>query len=197
MSGQTFARRAQALEDEFFRRVDQELIVKLQEQYQLERDEDALAIASGIVDRKLLDALLAAGITPKTLVAFALFPAVYVAWSDGHVELAEKKAILQAAHATGIAEGTPAHKLLECWIREKPSAELFKAWKDFIYAARPTLSVAGFRDLHHSAMKRADAIAEAAGGFLGVGSISAKERAALEELEAVFVDAAREASVPT
>lgn len=190
MPKHAFARRSQALEDEFFHRVDQELIVKLQEQHQLEADEDALAIACGIVDRELLDELLAVEITPKTLAAFALFPAVYVAWASGHVELAEKKAVLQAAHSVGISEGTPAHELLECWLQRKPAEDLLTAWKDFIHAARPTLTVAGFQELHESAMNRAHKISEATGGFLGIGRVTAKEKEALAELEAVFEDAA-------
>ncbi|MGB4709803.1 MAG: hypothetical protein WBH28_15155 [Fuerstiella sp.] len=190
MSKNAFHRRAQTLENEFFHRVDQELIIKLQEQHQLESDEDALAIACGIVDRKLLDELLAVDITPKTLAAFALFPAVYVAWANGYVEIAEKNAVLQAAHNLGLSEATPAYQLLECWLQRKPAKELVTAWKDLIHAARPTLSVSAFRELHEGAMKRANKIAEAAGGILGIGCVSTKEKEALAELEAVFADAA-------
>lgn len=190
MSRNAFNHRAQTLENEFFHRVDQELIIKLQEQHQLESDEDALTIACGIVDRKLLDELLAADITPKTLAAFSLFPAVYVAWANGYVEAAEKKAVLQAAHNLGLSEATPAHQLLECWLQQKPAKALVAAWKDFIHAARPTLSVTAFRELHEGAMKRAHKIAEAAGGILGIGRVSTKEKEALAELEAVFADAA-------
>lgn len=192
MPRSAFNRRAQILEDRFFHQVDQELIVKLQEQNQFEADEDALTIACGIVDRKLLDELLAVEITPKTLAAFSLFPAVYVAWSDGHVEVAEQQAVLQAAHDHGLCKGTPAHQLLECWLQRKPATELVSAWKGFIHAARPTLSAEAFQELHEAAIKRAKMIAETAGGILGIGRVSAKEKRALAELESVFVDAASE-----
>lgn len=195
MPQNAFHRRGQTLENEFFHRVDQELVVKLQERHQLEADEDALTIACGIVDRDLLDELLAADITPKTLAAFSLFPAVYVAWANGYVELAEKEALLQAADSVGLSKGTPAHQLLECWLQQKPAQKLVTAWKDFIHAARPTVSAAGFRELHEAAMKRAHQIAEAAGGILGIGCVSAKEKAALAELEAVFAEAEESAAI--
>lgn len=197
MSKDTFHRRAQSLENRFFHQVDQELIVKLQEQHQRETDEDALTIASGIVDRQLLDELLAADITPQTLTALSLFPAVYVAWANGYVEHAEHKAVLQAAHSFGLSESGPAYKLLETWLQREPSKELFTAWKDFIHASRGTLSVTAFRELHEAAMKRAHQIAEAAGGILGFGCVSAKEKNALAELDAVFADAATEEPAAT
>lgn len=189
MARNVFANRASALENAFFHRLDQELIIKIQEQHQLETDEDMLATATGIIDRKLLDELLAAEITPKTLVAFSLFPAVYVAWSDGHVEIAEREAILKAAHVQGITNRSPAHQLLESWLKTKPTEELVSVWQSFIHAMRPVISPTAFRDLQEAAMKRAHTIAEAAGGFLGFGSVSAAEKAAIEELDAVFADA--------
>ena len=191
MLNHAFHHRSRALENEFFRRVDHELVVKVQEQYPLEVDEDALAIACGICDRKLLDELLAAEITPKTLTALSLLPAVYVAWANGYVEAVERKAVLDAAHSVGVCEGTPAYELLECWLKLRPTDRLIEAWKEFIHASRPTLSVDAFRQLRDSAMTRARDIASAAGGFLGIGSVSAMEKAALMELEGVFTHAAK------
>lgn len=190
MSKHTFHSRAQALEDAFFHRVDEELVIRFQERHQQECDEDALAIATGIIDRELLDELLAIEITPKTLMAFSLFPAVFVAWANGFVEQAEREAVLKAAHQQGIIAGCPAHELLESWLQKKPTAELVTAWKDFIHAIRPTISASAFRELQDAAMKRAYDIAEAAGGFLKLLSVSAKEKTTLNELDAVFADAA-------
>ncbi len=190
MSGDSFARRAQTLEDAFFHKVDQELISKLQEQHQHEVDEDALSAATGITDRKVLDELLAADVTPSTLTALALFPAVYVAWADGHVEAAERKAVLDAAHSLGINEGTAAHQLLENWLKRKPTSELYAAWKDFVRAASSTLSEASFNEQKDPGIRRSHDITEAAGGFLGVGSVSESEKKTISELESVFADAA-------
>lgn len=190
MSGAKFSQRASVLENEFYHRVDQELIARLQKQHQLEADEDALCMATGIIDRKLLDELLKAEITPKTLIAFSLFPAVFVAWSDGHVEIAEREAILQAAHGMGIIETSPAHQLLETWLKKRPTDDLVVAWKDFIHAIHSTITVTAFRELRDAAMKRALHVAEAAGGILNILSVSAEEKAAIAELESAFNEAA-------
>lgn len=189
MSKHAFDRRAQALENEFFHQVDHKLVVKLTKHYEHETDQDALTLASGIVDREVLAELVAIEITPKTLAAFSLFPAIHVAWASGSVTPEERDAVLRAAHGQGIAEDSPAHQLLESWLRKKPSPELLAAWKSFIHAIYPTVSKSVFQDLCDAAMQRAHDIAEAAGGFLKVLSISAEEKAALKELEETFADA--------
>lgn len=188
MTVSPFHKRATALEDAFFHEVDQQLILKLEETRQLEADEDALTVASGIVDRAVLDELLNAQITPKTLVAFSLFPAVHVAWADGHIEIEERKAILKAAEQQGIEADSPACELLHSWLKKKPSEELFQAWKSFIHAVHPTLSAEGYQEMRESAMNRAQKIAEAAGGFLGLHKVSDSETAAIKELDTVFDD---------
>lgn len=192
MSQSKLHKRATALENAFFHRVDQELIVRIQEQHQQDLDKDALATATGIIDRSLLDELLAAEITPKTLLALSLFPAVYVAWSDGHVELGERKAILQAAESLGISDGTPAWDLVNAWLRKRPTQQLIDVWGEFVHGMQPTLSVTAFRQLQTAAMERAERIAEAAGGFMGFHKVSKVEREALEHLDRVFDDAAQQ-----
>jgi len=187
-----FKSRASALEDEFFHRVDQELIAKLKEKEQQEADEDALTIATGISDRTVLDELLSVQITPKTLLVFRLFPAIHVAWANGYIQRAEGEAVLKAAEHLGVVPETPAYGLLQSWLHKKPTAELFEAWTDFIHALRPIMSVAAFRELHESSMVRARAVAETSGGILGIHKISEKEETCLADLEAVFADASLE-----
>ena len=182
----TFARRAQALEDEFFYHVDQELIRKLDEQHQLEVDQDALAMATGICDRQVLTELLDAEITPATLMAFSLFPAVFVAWANGYVEVNERKLIVDAAHEAGVEDDSPAGKLLSDWLKRRPSEQLFTTWKDFVHAVRPTLTQAAFTEMMESSMRRAESTARSAGGFMGMCTVSGKEKEALAELRAVF-----------
>lgn len=189
MPKHVFERRAQALEDEFFRRVDQQLIVQLTAAQRKESDRDALTLASGIVDRQVLDELLAIEITPKTLAAFSLFPAVHVAWANGYVAREEREAVLKAAHDQGIVSESAAHQLLGSWLKEKPTEQLFDAWKGFIQAVPPTVSASAFQELRDAAMNRAHDIAEAAGGFLNVLSVSAKEKEALAQLDTVFAEA--------
>ena len=189
MPRNAFNQRASALEDEFFHRIDQQLILKLKKQHELEEDEIALTVATGIEDKEILRELTDVQITPKTLMAFSLYPSIHVAWASGRVERPEREAVLKGAENAGVVPGSPAHFLLQSWLERKPSAELFKVWKDFIHATRPVMSDVAFRELHAAAARRAKDIAEAAGGFLGFNRISKAECAAITELEAVFKDA--------
>lgn len=189
MTGNAFERRESALEDEFFYRVDQELIAQLKAEQQHESELESLQETTGIGDRHVLEELRTAQITSRTLAAFSMFPAVYVAWADGHVERAEREAVLKAARHQGIFSVSPAYDLLESWLCMKPHAELLEAWKDFIHALRPTVSDLTFREMKHVALERAESVARAAGGFLGLATVSKAEKAALAELHAVFDDA--------
>ncbi len=193
MGKSAFEQRESALEDEFFYRVDQELIARFRASQQQEADLDALKQSTGIDDRHVLEELQTAQITPRTLAAFSMFPAVYVAWADGHVERAEREAIMKAARHQGIFSVSPACELLENWLSRRPHAELIAAWKDFIHAVRPTVSDHTFREMRNAAIERAEEIARAAGGFLGIGSVSRAEKSALAELNDIFDHAAAQA----
>jgi len=189
MAKSIFQQRGTALEDEFFYRVDQELIAKLEEKHEQQLIELSLKESTGIVDQHVLEELRSAEITPRTLAAFSMFPAVFVAWADGHVETAERNAILKAAKHQGIYSVSPAYEVLEHWLQQRPPNKLVGAWKDFIHAIRATISDRAFRELRDAAIERAETISRAAGGFLGIGAVSQAERAALAELHEVFDDA--------
>lgn len=185
MSGLS-SRRAHTLESDFFHRDNHKC-------HGLETDENALCMATGIVDCKLLDELLAQGITPQTLIAFSLFPAVCVAWADGKIELSERMAILEAAESLNVSRDSSAGTLLRSWLTEQPTDGLMGAWKDFVHAVRPTMSVKSFRELQKSSMKFAVDIAESASGVLNILNVSAAEKDVIAELQKVFDHAANTA----
>lgn len=189
MSESRFEAQAEMLEREFYRGIDRELIVEVQGYIEQHAAEGTSTIP-GLSSLKILSELQAAEITPKTLMAFSLFPSIHVAWSDGNLADKEKDAILKAAESTGVISGSPAYGLLNSWLNKKPGPELFNAWRDFVVAIRPVLSETAFQELRDAATERARSVAETAGGFLGVFSISAAEEAALKELQQVFTSAA-------
>ncbi len=188
MTQSNFEVQATMLEREFYGGIDRELIVQVQEQ--IEQSPDAPATAfPGISNQRILSELQSAEITPKTLMAFALFPSIHVAWSDGDLAENEKNAILKAAETVGVISGSPAFGLLNSWLNKKPAEELFAAWKEFVIAVRPALSDDAFQELRDAATTRARDVAAAAGGMLGVFKISASEEKALTDLEQVFAEA--------
>ena len=64
---------------------------------------------------------------------------------------------------------------------------LLESWKKYIQGIWPTLNDDERRQMRKTTLDRALAVAESAGGFLGLTSkVSASERAVIEELENVL-----------
>ena len=77
----------------------------------------------------------------------------------------------------------PAPKLFERWLAAPPAAALLAVWKDYIGALSVWLNPEDRRALKTELLGRARAVAEAAGGFLGiVGRVSPPEANVLNEL---------------
>ena len=94
--------RGRAIEDDYFRKRDRELIEKMR---RASADEDMrrdLSSRTGLLDPEMLQELQALGFTPETA---ALLPLVQMAWAEGGVSDAERKLIVQIARTRGIDEG--------------------------------------------------------------------------------------------
>lgn len=181
-----FAERERALENEFFYRVDQELIRKLKEKAETEKGRERLTQVTGISDQTLANELLEAGIRAETLVAFTLAPLVLVAWADRIVDIREREAVLEAARGAGLTEGTASYQLLSDWLHQKPNEKLFTAWKHYVQELRKIWDSEKVQQLHDDVTRRARDIAKTTGGILGFGGISDAEEAVLCEIEQAF-----------
>ena len=147
----------------------------------------ALAEATGVRDEGLLARLAELGIRPETLAALTLIPLVQVAWADGVMDNKERDAILEGAVSSGISRESASYGLLEIWTVEEPSAELTRAWRDFIAALAKELTDEERHRLRDNVLTRAYDVADAAGGFLGSGPrVSAEERAVMDDLGSAF-----------
>ncbi|MEZ6090233.1 MAG: hypothetical protein R3C05_19840 [Pirellulaceae bacterium] len=174
------------LNEKFFKDMDLVLIERLRSQMQHEEKTKALEEASGIHDQAVLEELVEQNVCPETISAFRLVPLVSVAWSDGSIQPQESEAIMKAAVENGIKPGTAAHDVLQSWLERKPPHDLLTAWKDYTQSLLKTVSPATVQSLRDDAVGRAEAIATAAGGFLGLGSISSSEQAVIDEVRSVF-----------
>ncbi len=179
--------RGKALEDLFFRERDQELLKRLKSQAVASDAQHALASAMGLTDQQALQSVLNIGHGMQVLTTMALLPLVQVAWCDGDVAPAERDAILKAAGELGIAEGTTIFESLKSWLAHKPSPEAVVAWKHYVGAVCQHLDSQSAWSLKRGLLDRAEKIAAAAGGFLGLGSkISPAERTCLDDLASAF-----------
>jgi hypothetical protein len=187
MSEEFLGDRRKALEEEFFAKQNRQLLRELQRTTAAKARQEALASASGITDSAVLEQLAAVDLSGETVAALSLVPLVEVAWADGHLDAKERSALLTAAEQAGLNKDSASYQLLDEWLREAPSPRLLEAWKAYVAALSRTLDAQATQALKQDVLGRARAVAEAAGGFLGLGSrISNAEQAMLRELEQAF-----------
>ena len=181
MSEKPLETRGRALDDAFYPERAEALRAQLRERERAAVD--ALREASDVADEATLETLAGLGIRPETLAALTMIPIVEVAWADGTMDEREREAILSGAESTGIERGTPSHGLLGIWTEDRPAPALREAWISFMQALLAELGPKQRERLREKLIARARAVAEAAGGTLGLGAISREEGAVLEALE--------------
>ncbi len=187
MSEITLEDRGKALENAFFAKQQAELLQNMQAEKEAASQRESLSAVSGITNEEVLDQLIAIGMQPETVAAVSLVPLVAVAWSDGQIDDKERNAILSGAQANGLQADHAGYQLLESWLSGKPAPSLMATWKDYIRELLPTLSPEANQELRQDVLGRARAVAEASGGFLGMGSkISRAEQDVLTDLEQTF-----------
>lgn len=178
--------RRRALEEAFFSKHHTKLVDELRRRKGREERTAALSAATGIRDHALLERLIDVGLGAETVVALALVPLVEVAWVDGRIQPKERQAVLEAAAESGIETGSPAYELLSDWLEHRPDPVLVQSWREFVSGLCAELGDDARRTLELDVMGRARRVAEAAGGLLGVASVSGAERDKLWELERTF-----------
>lgn len=190
MSERIFEQHTAALEAVFYRSGSEGEREKIRLAADEREASAALAEASGISDPEVLTRLADLGIRAETLAALTLIPLIEVAWADGVMEPKERTAVLAGAESSGIAPDSTSYGLLALWTLEQPPPDLVAAWSGFIAALCAELDPAERDQLRENVMGRAREVAEAAGGFLGLGSVSKQEQRVLDELAERFDAAA-------
>ncbi len=178
--------RKAGLEEAFFVQHNRDLQRRLHERVARESSAELLRQESGIDDEATLAELVDLGITAETLAALSLVPLVQVAWADGRIQEAEREALLGAARSVGIDTDSEAFELLTGWLNEQPSESMLEAWEEYVRALLTSCSQGSKDALKAVTLGRAESVARAAGGILGIGKIAAAERAVLDRLAAVF-----------
>lgn len=180
----SFKDRARGLEEEYFRRKEQEVIEKMRAKSRAEAAQQELGTHTGVADPQILADLHALGYTSETISLLHLVPLVQMAWAEGHVSLRERDLIIEAARARGIETDSAADTQLKGWLTTRPSDELFTTTLRAIaamFASRPDEErAAGEKDL----LSYLTSIASASGGVLGFGAVSDQERAVLQRVTA-------------
>jgi hypothetical protein len=173
--------RGTVLEEAFFYRVDRELSELLGKRLQREEKLLQLANATGIRDQKYLERLADSGFELSTL-HFIWVPLILVAWADGNAEKLEKKAIADILASKGISQETISRVISHEWFCKKPTEELWGIWKEFSAATSSSLNPAINNELIDELVRLCRLVADASGGFMGLGKVSATETQAIDRV---------------
>jgi hypothetical protein len=176
-------KQGRSLEDQFFAAHNRQLMESARHEEERGHAMQRLREASGITDTQVLGELLTLHIHPETLVALSMVPLIEVSWSDGKIDDKEREAILAAAESRGVGKDSAAHRLLENWLRKCPTPALLKTWRTYARALLAALPAEARASLRDDILNKARIVAEAAGGFWGLGNrVSDKEQAALDSI---------------
>jgi hypothetical protein len=186
VSSKSLSDRRQALEDRFFKDEEAKKISRLRDELDAKKQSEELRRVSGIDNDKVLSALVTLNVGAGDLHALSLVPLVKVAWANGTVEDKERTAVLEAAHTQGVSEGTHGYQLLESWLSSRPGDDLFEAWSSYVESLVSELNDEDRIALQESILGLAHDVASAAGGILGLGSVSSAEQAALKAIGDAF-----------
>ncbi len=169
------------LEYEHFRQLDSERLAERRLEADRALAASRLAEALGRPNSEWMPRLLSLGLTVDNATAFHLLPLVEVAWADGSVAPEERARLMDGAKGLGLVPGAAAQNLLESWLERRPEPDWSRAW----HALTAEYRLHGIApDERWRLLQDAEAVANAAGGLLGLGAISRAERAAIEQIGA-------------
>ena len=175
-----------SLEDAFFRKRDAELLAEMRRRAALQTHKKMLTEVSGITDDAVLEQLVAHNIQADKLAAFSLVPIIEVAWADGEIQPSERAILIHAIEETGIPKDSISFQLLNQWIETRPEPKIMKLWTSYAQALAAEMPPEICRSIKGTILSHARSVAQAAGGFLGLGRTSSAEDKVLRKLERAF-----------
>lgn len=170
-------------EDDYFRKIDQENIEKLRRERQLEalRREERAGIAAALhTTEEVAQEALELGFDKETAALLPLIPLLAVAWADGKITTAEDEAVTEIAINRGIALNSPAYQFLKDLLATRPSELFFeRTTRVIVHLVQADAASWVKKSLPELCIE----VAEASGGFFGLGNkVSPEERVLIEEL---------------
>jgi len=178
--------RGSALENQFFADLDAKLLAELKTKVDHDNAIAEFARISGIKDTNILGAVYQLGVTPTTFSALRVFPLVAVAWGDGVLEASEKTTIQALASTHFSPKDCPAGQLLEKWLENKPTTEMFDAWEKYAKALISAMPSHEADELKKALISEVHTVATASGGLLGWAAVSQGESKIMKRVEAAL-----------
>jgi len=113
-------------------------------------------------------------------------PLIHIAWADGSVSRQERAAILDVLKSRGLEHGSDPYLMIETLLEIRPSEQFLNESLDVL---RLVVGDARAENIVELCLQ----VANASGGFMNVGNVSAEERAQLAAIADKLGPAARDA----
>ena len=176
--------RGRSLEEDYFRKKDKELIERMRHAAAAEQSRGEMGRKTGLADPELLKELEELGFTPDTVGLLPLVPVLQMAWAEGGITSAERDLLAKVARSRGIEAGSAADRQLLAWLDRRPDAAVFTKAGRLIRAMLDAGSPESGDLSAEELVRYCEKIAAASGGILGIGKISAEEKALLSTIAA-------------
>jgi len=181
------ADRERALENAFFQKENQRLLVALRSRESEDKRCKELAVALGVTDAAILAPLVQLGLRNENVAALMMAPLVALAWADQTLDNDERRTLLEAESILGIEPESGAERLLDAWLDEPPSKALLDAWCAYVAELRQIIPPSDYERLRNQIRTLAGSIATAVEkSFLRSGGPTRRERAVLARIEEAF-----------
>ena len=119
----------------------------------------------------------------ERLAALALAPLIEVAWADGRVTPAERKAVVDAAKAMGLGNREFCQTTLARWLHERPPTAALERWRQLLAPTLARNAGRASRQSQRHLLKAAEDVARMDQAGFGIDDgVTPEERRVLEEL---------------
>ncbi len=177
--------RCRSLENAFFSDLAQKLLAGLKEKLDLEAALVQFRDATGIEDKKVLEALYRLGVSPAALAALRAFPLIAVAWADGETT-ADEIATVRSIASRHFKRDSAAGELIEQWLIHHPTPEMLDAWETCLATMFHSLPESEAAALKQTLLEEINEVATASGGLLGWGAVSQSEKRTMQRIKAAL-----------
>ena len=106
---------------------------------------------------------------------------IEVAWCDGSVAPDERDVVLNTAGAQGIHPSSATFEILKHWLDERPDPRIIEAWKEYVKEMARLMPKESLAAMKKLMLDRCARVSAAAGGFLGLETVSKHERVKIDE----------------
>jgi hypothetical protein len=173
-----FAERGRALEEEYFRKKDRELVEKMRRAAAADQARGELSKQTGVSDPAVLAELQELGFTADTVSLLPLVPVLELAWAEGGITPAERQMLVSLARSRGVGDGNAADRQLQAWMTTRPAPEVFAKAGRLISALLASGAGVAQGLTADQLVAYCEQIASASGGLLGlpIRAISMEER---------------------